>query len=65
MLNALACLVALILQKRDDFVFYSERIIRILLEYAIGQLPHRDVDVTTGCGEIYKGRRSDADVYLS
>lgn len=41
--------------KRDDFVYYSERIMRLLLEHAIAQLPHRDVTVETEGGAPYKG----------
>lgn len=41
--------------KRDDFVFFSERIIRLLVEYALSLLPVKSKTVTTPAGHDYKG----------
>lgn len=40
---------------REDFVFYSRRIIRLLLEAAMDLLPFDEHDVTTPVGETYHG----------
>ncbi|MGW4213083.1 uracil phosphoribosyltransferase [Lentzea sp. NPDC004789] len=42
---------------RDDFVFYSERIIRLLVEAGLGLLPFEPHDVTTPAGATYRGLR--------
>ncbi|MFG2296227.1 uracil phosphoribosyltransferase [Streptomyces sp. NPDC048603] len=40
---------------REDFVFYSRRIIRLLLESALDLLPFEKQEVTTPVGETYHG----------
>lgn len=40
---------------RDDFVFYSRRIMRMLLEAALDLLPFRPLSVITPVGAIYEG----------
>lgn len=40
---------------RDDFVFYSGRIIRLLLEEGLNHLPFTKKDVTTPVGTTYQG----------
>lgn len=40
---------------RDDFVFYSRRIMRMLLEAALDLLPFRPLEVVTPVGEVYEG----------
>ncbi|MEE1931501.1 uracil phosphoribosyltransferase [Streptomyces sp. TRM 70351] len=40
---------------REDFVFYSRRIIRLLLESALDLLPFDKHEVTTPVGETYHG----------
>ncbi|THD21714.1 Uridine kinase [Fasciola hepatica] len=42
---------------QDSFVFYSERLMRPLCEYAMNLLPHMDVEVETPQGIPYRGRR--------
>ena len=42
---------------REDFVFYSGRIIRQLLEIGLGLLPFENHDVLTPVGRIYNGLR--------
>ena len=42
---------------RDDFIFYSERLIRMTFEYALGLLPHCDATITQPCGAIYEGKK--------
>ncbi|SER75350.1 uracil phosphoribosyltransferase [Lentzea xinjiangensis] len=40
---------------REDFVFYSERIIRLLVEAGLDLLPFTPLDVTTSVGATYHG----------
>jgi len=42
---------------RDDFIFYSERLMRRTFEYALSFLPHRDVTVSMPSGEEYIGKK--------
>lgn len=42
---------------REDFVFYSGRIIRLLIECALDQLPYAPCSVQTPVGETYEGLR--------
>lgn len=42
---------------RDEFIFYSNRLIRILIEHALSLLPFEDVSVQTTQGQIYEGKR--------
>lgn len=42
---------------REDFVFYSERIIRLLVEAGLDLLPFEPHDVQTPVGETYRGLR--------
>jgi len=48
--------------KRDEFIFYSERLMRILIENAMNFVPYEDVEVNTPTGPIYKGCRRSADI---
>ncbi|GAA3747358.1 uracil phosphoribosyltransferase [Salinactinospora qingdaonensis] len=47
---------------REDFVFYSRRIIRLLLEAAIDLLPFDKHEVTTPVGETYQGTKLAAEL---
>ena len=40
---------------RSDFVFYSDRIIRLVVEHGLGHLPFNEHIVTTPTGDQYKG----------
>lgn len=42
---------------RDDFVFYSDRIIRMLIETGLGLLPFEPCEVQTPVGRSYPGLR--------
>jgi len=42
---------------RDDFVFYSKRLMRLLFEYALSFLPHKIHKVETPQDNIYEGRK--------
>ncbi|CAH1776024.1 unnamed protein product, partial [Owenia fusiformis] len=42
---------------RDEFVFYSQRLMRLLIEYALSLLPHKPVTVDTPQGISYEGKR--------
>lgn len=42
---------------RDEFIFYSKRLIRLVLEYALSLLPFKDVEVETPQNVPYKGKR--------
>lgn len=43
--------------RREDFVFYSGRIIRLLIETGLNLLPFEKYDVTTPVGSTYEGLR--------
>ncbi|WNV87873.1 uracil phosphoribosyltransferase [Umezawaea sp. Da 62-37] len=47
---------------RQDFVFYSERIIRLLVESALDLLPFEPRDVRTPVGAVYRGLDFAADL---
>ena len=40
---------------RSDFVFYADRLIRLVVEHALGHLPFRDENVRTPDGDAYHG----------
>jgi len=42
---------------RDEFIFYSKRLIRLLIEYALSNLPFKDTIVETPQGALYRGKR--------
>jgi uridine kinase len=42
---------------RDEFIFYSNRLMRILIEHALSLLPFEDVIVETTNGHKYEGKR--------
>ncbi|XP_034250067.1 uridine-cytidine kinase-like 1 isoform X2 [Thrips palmi] len=42
---------------RDEFIFYSKRLIRLVIEYALSLLPFKEVVVETPQGVIYEGKR--------
>ncbi|XP_030577139.1 uridine-cytidine kinase-like 1 isoform X2 [Archocentrus centrarchus] len=42
---------------RDEFIFYSKRLMRLLIEHALSFLPLKSVSVETPQGEIYEGKR--------
>uniref|UniRef100_A0A0A9YDW2 Uridine kinase n=1 Tax=Lygus hesperus TaxID=30085 RepID=A0A0A9YDW2_LYGHE len=46
---------------RDEFVFYSKRLIRLVIEYALSLLPFKEVTVETPQGVTYIGKRCAAD----
>jgi uracil phosphoribosyltransferase len=43
--------------RRDNFVFHSRRIIRLLIETSLGFVPFQKYEVKTPVGEIYDGLR--------
>jgi uridine kinase len=43
---------------RDEFIFYSKRLIRLLIEHALSLLPFKDATVETPQGVLYKGKRA-------
>ncbi|KAG5493869.1 hypothetical protein JKF63_01701 [Porcisia hertigi] len=47
--------------QRTDFVFYSERIMRLVLESALCLIPVEPSDVTTPTGAVYNGVRPDTN----
>lgn len=50
---------------RDEFIFYSNRLMRILIEYALSLLPFEDVTVQTTGSLQYEGKRhANAKVYI-
>ncbi|XP_034756428.1 uridine-cytidine kinase-like 1 isoform X1 [Etheostoma cragini] len=42
---------------RDEFIFYSKRLMRLLIEHALSFLPLKPVSVETPQGGIYSGKR--------
>ncbi|CAD1474175.1 unnamed protein product, partial [Heterotrigona itama] len=46
---------------RDEFIFYSKRLIRLVIEYALSLLPFEDVTVETPQGVLYHGKRAATD----
>lgn len=40
---------------RQEFAFYADRIIRLVVEAALGHLPFQETEVTTPVGEPYQG----------
>lgn len=48
--------------KRDEFIFYSERLMRILIEYALNFVPYSDVAIKLPDGGGYLGRQKAADL---
>uniref|UniRef100_UPI00398EAD41 uridine-cytidine kinase-like 1 n=1 Tax=Pristiophorus japonicus TaxID=55135 RepID=UPI00398EAD41 len=44
---------------RDEFIFYSKRLMRLLIEHALSFLPLKPVTVETPQGELYEGKRFD------
>lgn len=42
---------------RDEFIFYSKRLIRLVIEYGLGLLPFKEVTVETPQGASYTGKR--------
>jgi len=40
---------------REDFIFYSDRLIRLLIEEALSYLPFKPKLITTPTGDIYEG----------
>ncbi|XP_077290179.1 uridine-cytidine kinase-like lethal (2) k01209 [Arctopsyche grandis] len=45
---------------RDEFIFYSKRLIRLVIEYALSLLPFQDIIVDTPQGFPYQGKKSSA-----
>lgn len=43
--------------KRDEFIFYSKRLMRLLFEFALSLLPHDDHVVDTPQNTKYQGRK--------
>ncbi|MPC17321.1 Uridine-cytidine kinase-like 1 [Portunus trituberculatus] len=41
---------------RDEFIFYSKRLIRLVIEHALALLPFRDITVETPQGIPYEGK---------
>ncbi|KAM6965599.1 uridine-cytidine kinase-like 1 [Aplochiton taeniatus] len=42
---------------RDEFIFYSKRLMRLLIEHALSFLPLKPVSVETPQGTLYEGKR--------
>ncbi|KAH3779480.1 hypothetical protein DPMN_157283 [Dreissena polymorpha] len=50
---------------RDEFIFYSKRLMRLLFEYAMDLLPHKTVIIETPQGIPYEGTRLDTKKKMS
>ncbi|XP_005109681.1 uracil phosphoribosyltransferase homolog [Aplysia californica] len=42
---------------RNDFIFYADRLIRLVVEEGLNKLPYRECSVTTPTGHTYDGLR--------
>ncbi|ESO83232.1 hypothetical protein LOTGIDRAFT_133766 [Lottia gigantea] len=42
---------------RSDFIFYADRLIRLLVEEGLNQLPYRECSIVTPTGHSYNGLR--------
>jgi len=42
---------------RQDFIFYADRLIRLVVEEGLNKLPYRQCAVTTPTGQVYDGLR--------
>jgi len=42
---------------RDDFIFYSNRLMRLLFEFAMAELPHEEIIINTPQKKVYKGSK--------
>ena len=47
---------------REDFIFYADRLIRLIVEEGLSFLPDHDVETKTLTGSIYKGVVSSAHI---
>lgn len=45
---------------RDEFIFYSKRLLRLVIEYALSLLPYEPITVMTPQGITYEGKRCTA-----
>jgi uridine kinase len=48
---------------RHDFVFYAERLSRMVVEEGLKELPYKDVDIPTPTGAIYPGKYLTESVF--
>ncbi|GBP19559.1 Uridine-cytidine kinase-like 1 [Eumeta japonica] len=46
---------------RDEFIFYSKRLMRLVIEFALSLLPYRDAPVDTPQGFTYNGRKCQVE----
>lgn len=46
---------------RDEFIFYSKRLIRLVIEYALGLLPFKEISVDTPQSIPYHGKRMSCE----
>ncbi|XP_050394191.1 uracil phosphoribosyltransferase homolog isoform X2 [Patella vulgata] len=42
---------------RSDFIFYADRLIRLIVEEGLNQLPYKECSITTPTGHSYNGLR--------
>ncbi|KAI9099946.1 uridine kinase [Phlyctochytrium arcticum] len=63
--NELKAILTIIRDKttsRHDFIFYAERLSRMIVERGLAELPVSNIDVVTPIGKIYKGVVSNEQV---
>ena len=49
------------LTPRDEFIFYAKRLIRLVIEYSLAQLPFESITVKTPQGIEYEGKKSSVN----
>ncbi|VDD93543.1 unnamed protein product, partial [Enterobius vermicularis] len=47
---------------RNEFIFYADRLARLLIEYAMNYMPFEDVEITTVDNKIFNGKRTTAEI---
>lgn len=55
MFNIYFCIYLFRNTTRSDFKFYADRLIRLVIEESLNQLPYTDCSVVTPTGAIYDG----------
>ena len=46
---------------RDEFIFYSKRLMRLLIEFALSFLPYKHTTVETAPNVVYTGKELNCD----
>lgn len=47
---------------RDDFIFYSQRLFRLLIEESLSMMPFEPFEIETPTGHAYQGTRTTSEI---